>query len=305
MILARHMTSAGDVARTPGVSLARRGLLCGLSAGLVTSASTGRAAANPMLDYERASGGHIGVFAQNIATGAKLTWRADERVVMCSTVKASIVALTLRRVDRGEEHLEDVSHYTRADIGDVWAPAAEANLAKGTMSVATMCQAAVELSDGACANLLLRRLGGPAAVTAFWRALGDPLTRLDHGEPFLNRTPANGIQDTTTPAAMAGNLRAFILGDVLSPASRARLRQWLIGCKTGGDRLRAGLPGNWVIGDKTGHNGRDAAGDIAICWPNPATAIIICAYTRGGATSPAQFDTAFADIGRLVASKLV
>jgi hypothetical protein len=41
-------------------------------------------------DYERSSGGHIGVYAENIRTGAKLSWRADERFVMCSTFKASL-----------------------------------------------------------------------------------------------------------------------------------------------------------------------------------------------------------------------
>jgi beta-lactamase class A len=38
--------------------------------------------------YERETGGRIGVYAENLATGAKLAWRADERFVMCSTFKA-------------------------------------------------------------------------------------------------------------------------------------------------------------------------------------------------------------------------
>jgi beta-lactamase class A len=40
-------------------------------------------------DYERSSGGHIGLHAENIRTGAKLSWRADERFVMCSTFMLS------------------------------------------------------------------------------------------------------------------------------------------------------------------------------------------------------------------------
>ena len=70
-----------------------------------------------------------------------------------------------------------------------YAPVAKQNLAKGKMSVADMCQAVVELSDNTCANLLLAHVGGPAALTAFWRSIGDTVSRLEHYEPELNRTP--------------------------------------------------------------------------------------------------------------------
>ena len=172
------------------------------------------------------------------------------------------------------------------------------------MSVAEMCEGAVELSDNTCANLLLARLGGPAALTSFWRATGDTVSQLDHNEPELNFSPPGDPHDTTTPSAMAGNLQRFVLGKVLSPASRDRLTGWMIDCKTGGNRLRAGLPKDWKIGDKTGNNGKDASGDIAVVWPKPDVAIVICAYTQGGAPTSAQFETVFAEIGRMVAQRL-
>ena len=145
----------------------------------------------------------------------RLVWRADERFVMCSTFKASLAAFVLARVDRGEDRLEDMVAYGAADLLD-YAPVAKQNLAAGAMSVSEMCKAIVELSDNTCANLLLARSGGPAALTAFWRATGDTVSRLDHNEPELNRSPPGDPHDTTTPAAMAGNLRRFLLGDALS-----------------------------------------------------------------------------------------
>jgi beta-lactamase class A len=73
--------------------------------------------APPELDsYERESGGRIGVYAENLATGKKLTWRADERFVMCSTFKASLAACVLARVDRGEDQLAAMISYGRADL---------------------------------------------------------------------------------------------------------------------------------------------------------------------------------------------
>jgi beta-lactamase class A len=265
------------------------------------------AAADPISgisDYERGSGGHIGLYAENLRTGAKLTWRADERFVMCSTFKASLVACVLLRVDRGQDDLEKLVHYGAADLQDFWAPVARENLATGFLSVREMCRAAVEQSDNACANLLLSRIGGPPALTAFWRKIGDHVTRLDDYEPLLNRTPPGGLRNTTTPAAMANTLRRLVLEQVLSQASRTAFTDWLIACQTGANRLRAGLPESWVIGDKTGNNGKDAAGDIAVAWPKADAPIVICAYTRGGLPSPRQLDSAFAAIGRFAAMRL-
>ncbi len=258
----------------------------------------------PLQAYERASGGRVGVYAQNLASGAQLAWRANERFVMCSTFKASLVALVLARVDRGSDALDRMIFYGPADIQE-YAPVATENLAKGAMSVAGMCKAAVELSDYTCANLLLARVGGPPALTAFWRSTGDTVSRLDHDEPLLNRTPLGQPQDTTTPTVMAGNLRRMVLGDVLSPPSRELFAGWMVNCQTGAKRLRAGLPQDWRIGNKTGNNGKDAAGDIAVVWPPSGGPLLLCVYTRGGAPTPAQLLTVFTDIGKLVARQLV
>jgi beta-lactamase class A len=250
-------------------------------------------------DYERDSGGHIGLYAENLRTGAKIVWRADERFVMCSTFKASLAACILARVDRGQDRLAAMIAYGPDDLMD-YAPVAKQNLEKGAMSVADMCEAAVELSDNTCANALLARVGGPSALTAFWRSIGDSVSRLDHNEPELNRSPPGDPHDTTTPTAMAGNLRNLILGSVLSPNSRERLTNWMLGCKTGENRLRAGLPKSWRVGDKTGNNGKDAFGDIAVTWSAHGEPVLICAYTQGGAPTPLQVEAAFAGIGRLV-----
>jgi beta-lactamase class A len=283
--------------------LNRRALLAAAPALLIRPALAQTEEPPALKAYERESSGRIGLYAENLATGAKITWRAEERFVMCSTFKASLAALVLARVDRGEDQLEQLIRYGANDLLD-YAPAAKANLAKGEMSVADMCQAAVELSDNTCANLLLARVGGPAALTAFWRSAGDTVTRLDHNEPELNRSPPGDPNDTTTPAAMAGNLRRLVLGEVLSPASRQRLTGWMLDCKTGANRLRGGLPKDWRIGDKTGNNGKDASGDIAVAWPRPEAPVLICAYTQGGFPTAAQIETVFAVIGRMVGQRL-
>jgi len=290
--------------------LDRRTLLASLC-GAAASPALAADAPPERESYERETGGRIGIYAENLATGAKIAWRADERFVMCSTFKASLAACILARVDRGGEQLADLIPYGKADLLD-YAPVAKQNLAAGAISVGEMCKAIVELSDNTCANLLLARIGGPAALTAFWRTLDDTTSRLDHNEPELNRSPPGDPRDTTTPAAMAGNLKRLVTGEALSPASRAQLIEWMIGCKTGANRLRGGLPASWTIGDKTGNNGKDASGDIAVVWPKtdtridtkPDAPILIAAYTQGGTPSAAQIEAVFAHIGRMVTRRL-
>ena len=275
--------------------------------GFVGSLGCFSAAAQPTdvaTDYEAATGGHAGFYAENVVSGAKLEWRADERFVMCSTFKASLGALMLQQVDRSGDGLDRQIVFSAADIRDWYAPVAKANLARGSLSVSEMCRAAVQQSDNTCATLLLSRVGGPVALTEFWRACGDTVSRLDDPEPLLNRTPPGSDRDTTTPRAMAENLKRFVLGDVLSAPSRARLKAWLVGSVTGFNRLRAGLPANWVVGDKTGNNGTDAAGDVAVAWPHPDVPLLICAYTRGGRPDDARLRALFSSIGKVVVRNL-
>jgi beta-lactamase class A len=281
----------------------RRDVLCSTLALLASPTLAQRAPFAAIAEYERDSGGRVGVYAKNLRTGALLSWRAHERFVMCSSFKASLAACVLARVDRGQARLDEMIAYSSDDLLE-YAPVAKQNVEKGAMSVVDMCEAAVELSDNTCANALLARVGGPSGLTAFWRSIGDAVSRLDHNEPELNRSPPGDPHDTTTPAAMAGNLQNLILGKVLSPDSRERLTGWMLGCKTGDNRLRAGLPKGWRVGDKTGNNGKDAAGDIAVTWSPRGEPVLICAYTQGGAPTPRQIEAVFAGIGRFVGMHL-
>ena len=281
----------------------RRDVLWSGAALAATQVRVAQAALPAIQAYETASGGRMGVYAENARTGRKLAWRPDDRFVMCSSFKASLAALILQRVDHRRDALADRIAFSPSDMQDWYAPVAQANLSKGSMTVGEMCAAAVEHSDNTCASLLLRRVGGPAAITMFWRSIGDHTSRLDDDEPVLNRTPAGGVRDTTTPRAMATTFKTLTLGDTLSKSSRNTLVGWLVANKTGDDRVRAGLPAAWVTGDKTGNNGRDAAADLVVTW-SPGDPMIIAAFTRGGSPTEPQFRDAFRAVGQLAAARL-
>jgi beta-lactamase class A len=64
------------------------------------------------------------------------------------------------------------------------------------------------------------------------------------------------------------------------------LQQWLKDSATGLARLRAGLPRDWVAGDKTGTGVNGAANDVAIAWPPGRAPILIASYLSDSDASP-------------------
>src|SRR4051794_38396873 len=181
---------------------------------------------------EARSGGRLGVAALDTGTGARIGRREDERFALSSTFKFLAAAFVLARVDRGEERLERRVVFTERDLV-TYSPATKEHVGPEGMSVGELCEAAMTLSDNTAGNLLLASFGGPAALTAFARTLGDEVTRLDRIETELNEAAPGDPRDTTTPSAMVENLRRLLFGEVLSPASRERLAAWLVANTTG------------------------------------------------------------------------
>ncbi len=254
----------------------------------------------PLADIESALGGRVGVFAIDTGSDRQLAHRADERFAMCSTFKWVLAAAVLSRAERGKLSLDERVPYGKADLLE-YAPTTTRQAAEGFMTVGSLAEAALTVSDNTAANLLLAKLGGPAGLTEFARSLGDTVTRLDRNEPGLNENKAGDPRDTTSPRAMAGLMRKILCGDALSPAGRERLLGWLRACETGKDRLRAGLPRDWVAGDKTGSGQRGAVNDIAIATPPGRAPILIAAYLSDAESKFQASVAAHAEIGRLVA----
>jgi beta-lactamase class A len=272
----------------------------GTAAASQNPAATG-ALQKQLAAIEAQAGGRLGVAMLDTASGQAHGWRMHERFPMCSTFKLLLTSAVLTRKDRGEESLGRRVVYTKAQVVS-YSPLSGPRAGGEGMTIAELCEAALTRSDNTAANLLLESIGGPAAVTAFARSIGDPLTRLDRNETTLNEAIKGDPRDTTTPAAMLADMRELLLGERLSSASREQLIAWLIDNKTGDARLRAGLPKDWRVGDKTGTGDHGTANDIAIVWPTGRAPILVTTYLTGAEhASPAQRDAAIAKVGALVA----
>lgn len=259
---------------------------------------------------EAQSGGRLGVFVLDTGSGLGLAHRGGERFGLCSTFKLPLAAVILREHAAGRldghapialDATPTVSH----------APVVTAARAAGRthMSALELAQATQATSDNIAANLLLDLLGGPQRFTTLLRALGDDTTRLDRYETEMNRVGPGELRDTSTPQAMA-RLAALLFGPGLLDASSQRvLAHWMVETRTGLARLRAGLPADWRVGDKTGtaliaglpnrHN------DVAVAWPPRRPPIAIAAYYEADGHYPrmrAEDDAVLAEAARIASA---
>lgn len=252
-------------------------------------------------DMERRLGGRVGLSALDTGSGKTLSWRGDDRFAMCSSFKWLLAALILSRADQGKLSLAEKIPYTATALLP-HSPVTQAHLKDGGMSIDALCAAAVEESDNGATDLLLKRVGGPAQVTAYARSLGDSVTRLDRTEPRLNDNLPGDPRDTTTPNAMIKSMKTVWLGNVLQPRSREKLLDWLRKSKTGFNRLHAGLPPGWREGDKTGTGDRGAAVDDAIFWPPGRPPLLAAGYLSDSRKPIEVLEASFAEMGRMIAS---
>jgi beta-lactamase class A len=308
MTLCWEVSDTNRKGTTRMTQLTRRTLLTGALATTLLAAPASLAVAGSRPEFakrlrelEEGFSGRLGVCATR---GAEVVaYRADERFALASTFKALAAAAILRKARRCESGLlAKVIHYTRADLVE-FSPITEVNVDRG-MTVAALCDAAVRYSDNTAANLLLRELGGPGGITRFARSLGDPYTRLDRWETELNTNLPGDVRDTTTPAAMAGNLHKLVLGRALTTPDRAQLTDWLVRNTTGDKRIRAGVPDGWRVGDKTGTPAYGGANDVAVAWPPTGAPLVISVYTTRTEPDLPSDDAMVAEITRAVVHAL-
>ena len=253
-------------------------------------------------ELEAKFGARLGVFALDTASGAQIQHRADERFSLLSTFKVMAVAAILKRSEREPNLLNQRVCYTKSNLV-TYSPITQKHLANG-LTVGELCAAALQYSDNTAGNLLLRLIGGPQALTRFARATGNNAFRLDRWETALNTAIPGDARDTATPHAMARSLRNFTLGNALAPNSRARLIEWLCGNTTGDQRIRAAVPANWRVGDKTGSGDYGTANDIAVLFPPKRAPLVLAIYTTHSRVDAKRSDELIVEAARIALSAL-
>lgn len=252
---------------------------------------------------EKIFGARIGIYALDTHSGATLAHRAHERFPLCSSFKGFLAAAVLARSQQDHKLLNKHIRYGSNALPS-WSPVTEKHIATG-MSVGEMAAATLKYSDNGAANMLLKEIGGPAALTAFMRSIGDTTFRLDRIEPEMNTAIPGDERDTSSPFAVAKSLEKLVLGPSLGPAERQQFLDWLKGNTTGQTRIRAGTPSGWIVGDKTGTCGvYGTANDYAVIYPPGRRPIVLAIYTTKTAQHARPNEEIFATATRLTLKAL-
>lgn len=251
---------------------------------------------------EEKTGARLGVSAHDTGSDSRIEYRENERFAMCSTFKFLASAAVLARVDQKQEQLDRMILIKKSDLV-AYSPVTEKYVGK-PMSIEAICEAAVTLSDNTAGNLMLDTLGGPKGLTKYARSLGDATFRLDRWETELNEAKPSDARDTITPAAILKDMQKKVLGDALSKSSRDQLVEWLLGNKTGDKRLRAGLPKDWSVGDKTGTSDSGMANDLAVIWPPDRKPILLAVYLYDPKGTADSRNTIHKKVAALVAENI-
>ncbi len=273
--------------------LSRRNVLIGgLTLAAVAATSQSPALADPaeppssvdvsIQGLEQQHNAFIGIFATNLVSGKTVAHRAQDPFAMCSTFKGYVSARVLQMAQYGEVSLADKMFVDPAGILPN-SPVTEPR-AGGEMTLAELCQAALQQSDNAAANILLSRIGGPQSITAFARSIGDERSRLDRWETELNSAIPGDLRDTSTPEALGGGYRALLDGDVLAPAQRRLLEDWMRANQT--SSMRPGLPQGWTTADKTGSGDYGSTNDVGIAYGPEGQRVLLAILTRSQASDP-------------------
>lgn len=277
----------------------RRLFLAGGAAFLAAGAAGTDNGVSRIPEIEAALGGRLGAYALDTGSGRELAVRADERFAMCSTFKATLAAAVLGRIDGGAIDRGERLRYDPAALLPTSPVSARAG---GSIGVLAACEAVVSYSDNTAANLLLEKIGGPPALTDYFRQLGDHVSRLDRYELELNANHTGDPRDTTTPRAMAGTLRRLLLGDALGSAARDLLTGWMLNEQNGKARVRAGVPASWRVANKPGTSNNGATNDIAVAWPPGGAPIVLAVFVNAPAADGAARQRAIAEVARSVAA---
>lgn len=251
-----------------------------------------------LAQLESSFAGRLGVVALNTGTGQVLSYRGEERFPLCSTFKAMLAGAILQRSTLTPGLLQERITYRKSDLVS-YSPISEQHVQDG-MTVAELCAATIQYSDNGAANLLMKLLDGPEGVTTFARSIGDHHFRLERWETELNTAIPGDLRDTTTPLAMAHSLQKLVLGEALPAPARQQLQDWLRGNTTGGARIRAGVPPNWQVGDKTGTGDYGTTNDVAVLWPAGKPPVVLALYLTQNAKDAAPRNDTLAEASRIV-----
>jgi len=289
---------------------------------------------------ERAQPGHLGVAVRDLESGQTWSRLGTQHFPMQSVFKLPLGVVVLAAVHRGELSLTDTVRLTSADLSPPFSPISANFPGRQTFTVNELLVAAAGESDNTAADVLMRLVGGPAAVTGFLTAKGVHDLRVDRYErefqlelngmpPFqsawakesvflarLNEVPAehrrqatqrylDDPRDTSTPLAAVDFLTKLSRAELLPIELTGTLMRIATETTTGPRRIKAGLPTGAILTHKTGSARPDlglnpAINDIGIVALPNGRRLAIAIFLSASTLPYSDAESLLADVTRAV-----
>jgi beta-lactamase class A len=270
--------------------------------------------------------GRVGICAADSAGLSCVN--GDQRFPLQSVMKLLVGLAVMDAVDHGRLRLQDSVTIRKQDLSLAVQPLAALVTDDGfRTTIDDLVRRAIVDSDSAATDVLVARLGGPAAVQGVLDRLGLVGVRIDRDERHL-QTEIAGVawrpeyvdsavlnraydavpetlrdaafhayqadpRDTATPTGMISLLRSLAQGKLLSAPLTRRLIEIMSQTVTFPDRLKAGLQGQWALAHKTGTSSTwkgvtAATNDVGILTSPDGDAVSVAVFIADSRASEAD-----------------
>jgi beta-lactamase class A len=171
------------------------------------------------------SGGTLGVAARNLETGEEITWQAERAVPTASTFKFPLLVEVFAQAAAGKLNLDErVSLLAEDQAGG---SGLLRDLRPGLQpTLRDLAMLMIVVSDNSATNMLLDRVGGPAAVNDAMRALGLPSIVVNR-RLFFSAAPRGPVA-MAAPQDMMHLARLMAEGQLVSPEVSREIREIMV-----------------------------------------------------------------------------
>lgn len=282
--------------------------------------------------------GFLGVGLMNLESGESYLFNGERRFPMQSVFKLPLAAAVLGEIDTGKILSSERVFLIEQQLAPQHSPIAAAWPGRREYSVGELLEAVVVDSDNTAADVLMKRIGGPGALTAWLTAKYLTGIRVDRYERELQpqihgmasfrpgwRDPAAYAaarekvpaatraaamtaymadpRDTASPRGMLEFLQKLDRRDLLSVTSTRLLLEMMGRTTRGAARLQAGLPSDARLAHRPGAadfaQGRSPAhNDVGIFTLADRRAYAIAVFLSGATLDDAGPDAIIARVAR-------
>ncbi len=226
--------------------------------GVCTASSAQPALQRRLSNESNAAHGKVYVACSLPGTPLDCDLRAHGRPPMQSTFKFPLAMAVLHQVEEGKLRLGQTVRFAATDRYETYSPL-QKEFPGGDVDVPleTLCRLAAQSSDNIASDILLRVIGGPAALQRYMDSLGLTAIHQQDSERTLSSDQHLQYRNYAEPAAMVALLRLVADHPPLNPEHTALLNKWLFDTETGPKRIKALLPAGTPVAHKTGSSGEE------------------------------------------------